>query len=95
MSNLSKKSFNLRVTEEVASKIYADQIRTGLTPTEVIREAIYQHYDSPNLELMIRQLEIRMLGSIFEICSSIVDITEDEKKEAKIECNKSFGQEVL
>lgn len=95
MSNLSKKSFNLRVTEEIASKIYADQMKTGLTPTEVIREAIYQHYDTPNIELMIRQLEIRMLRSVFEICSTVVDITDIEKEAARVACNNSLGQEVL
>lgn len=95
MSKLTSKTYTIRLSLETQKSLMDKSDKTGLTPTEIIREATDRQLRQPTLTTLIRQLEIRMLRRNFEMNSIIVGLSSEQRAEAIKLCNEKFGQEIL
>ncbi|MFA0629126.1 hypothetical protein AB4589_15105 [Vibrio sp. 10N.222.49.A3] len=95
MAELTGKTIGIRLPPALDAKVLREADRTGQTKTEVIRAATVRQFDQEPIEVLIKQLELKLLRKTFEINCEIVGLTEDQKAEAVININLALGQEVL
>lgn len=95
MSDLTGKTHGVRFSAEIDALIQRVADKTGQTRTEVIRTSTATQLKQPSLEFLLKQLELRILRRNFEINCIIVGLTEEQRAQAILECNRVFGQEVI
>lgn len=95
MAKFSSPTYGVKLTEEADTRVRAEATRTGLSKTEVVRNAATESLTQPSLSHLIKQLELRMLQRNFEMNCIIVGLNEQQRQQAAQLCNEAFEQEVL
>ncbi|TMO64844.1 hypothetical protein [Pseudoalteromonas aurantia] len=95
MAKYNGRSYGVSFTEDIDSLIRAEVSRTGLSKTEVVRNAATESLTQPSIQHLIKQLELRMLQRNFEMNCIIVGLNEQQRQQAAQLCNQAFEQEVL
>ncbi|ARN64659.1 hypothetical protein FORC36_0142 [Vibrio vulnificus] len=92
--NNSSKTIGVRFTPDVYRHISSKGYRTGLTDTEVVRNAVTESLMKPSLEHLLNQLEIRMTRKLFEMNCIIVGLNDEQRVQALTDCKVRIGLEV-
>ena len=95
MAKFVSPTYGVKLTEEADTLVRAEVSRTGLSKTEVVRNAATESLTQPSLAHLIKQLELRILQRNFEMNCIIVGLNEQQRQQAAQLCNEAFEQEVL
>jgi hypothetical protein len=95
MNNPMGPNIAARFSIDVHALICHEAEKSGLTKTEVVRNATIKQLKQPSLELLLKKLELRMLTHCFEMNCIVVGLTKVQRQEAVAECNAKFGKRIL